>query len=303
MIEKNKIEEIFFLTKEGGMFLLHIPYVEKYDDPALTSAFISAIGSFADMGVGKLETISRKRTDLLVLEGERVVLAAIVSKGIDLSYFRLEAKDLLDEFEETYKWQIREPDGLLNGYYKFALNVYMRFPIYDIQNNVVLERTNVPIENIPYNGVIRDGLTKLLEAVNGIRNIEEIHKASWHLIEPKKVTVLLGVGYHYGCFKLKQDFMAKKALLFVDRDIYGRVYPDYVLNDMLKTMNDAFGEDQMNMLLPLCDGTKTIEEVSEELKVEREVILFVVKGLIKLGVLVLIVKTDTPKQTTLEWIL
>ena len=245
--------------------------------------------------------VGRAETDLIMFEGKYIVLAAIVAKGLDLSEFRPKAEKILEEFEVAYQWQLANHDGALNGYHKFVYDTYLKIPIYEIDGSVVFEQTETKLDKSTLQGLSYDDLKRLLEAVNGVRTTKDILNTTWDMMRTEVVITLLGLGYYLGILRIKENVVKNYTLLFADHDMFGLPYPAYVVNKLVAVMYKAFGEDQMNSLLPLCDGTKTIDDISAELHVEKEILAFVVKELVRLGGLVLVQKIETEGGSIMEW--
>lgn len=302
-MNKSKINEIFFLTREGGILLLHVPYVKKYEEPAMTSAFISAIDTFAKMGSGQLKKVGHTYTDLLLFKGKQSVLAAIVNRGIDLTVFREQARDLLERFENEYEWTIVNHDGLLNGYYKFIYEILATFPYYEFNDSLVLEKTERSLEEFSMPGRVGEYMKILQESVNGIRTVGDICNVTGRLIPKEDILTTLGIGIHKGFFKPIVDIFLERAPKFVAQDIYGKSYPEYLIDELLGGLVKAFGKTQINLLLPQCDGMKSLKEIAENIHVDIEVLSLVVRKLISTGTVVLVPKIEKFDNKELEWIL
>ena len=302
-MKKTKIHEIFFLTKEGGMLLLHVPYVDKYEEPALTAAFISAIDTFAKMGNGQLKKVGLTYTDLLLFKGKQSVLAAKVGRGIDLEVFREQAGDLLNQFESEYEWTMNNYDGLLNGFYKFRYDILVMFPYYKLGDSLVLEKTESFLEGVSISGRIGEYMKILQEAVNGIRTVSDICNVTSRLMPKKDILATLGIGLYQGFFKPVVDIFAERAPKFITQDIYGKPYPEYLIDELLDGLIEAFGKEQMNLLLPWCDGTKKIGKIAEDIHVGVEVLSLVIRKLIDTGTIVLVPISKKLNNEELEWIL
>ena len=300
-MNKSKIREILFLTKEGGVLLLHVPYIERYEDPALTAAFISAVDTFARMGSGQLKKVGLTYTDLLLFKGKQAVLAAIVGRGVDLEVFREQAGDLLDRFESEYEWTMSSHDGLLNGFYKFRYEVLVMFPYYELSDSLVLGKTESFLEGLSMSGRVGEYMKVLQEAVNGIRTVGDICKVTGRLMPKRDILTTLGIGIHEGFFKPIVDIFAERAPKFVTQDICGKSYPEYLIDELLGGLIKAFGKAQMNLLLPQCDGTKKIGEIAEDIHVDVEVLSLVMRKLIATGTIVLVPIIEGVNNEELEW--
>jgi hypothetical protein len=302
-MNKSKIHEIFFLRKDGGILLLHVPYIEKYEDPAMTAAFISAIDTFAKMGNGQLKKVGHTYTDLLLFKGKHSVLAAIVGRGMDLSIFRKQASDLLERFENEYEYAIINHNGLLNGYYKFIYETLVVFPYYELSDSLVLRKTERALEEFSMSGHVGGYMKILQEAVNSIRTTGNIYNITGRLMPKKDILTTLGIGIHEGFFKPVIDIFAERAPKFVIQDVYGKLYPEYLTDELLSGLVKAFGKAQMNLLLPQCDGVKSLREIADDIHVDVEVLSLVMRKLISTGTIVLVPIIKKSNNEELEWIL
>ncbi len=270
--DETVVRYLSLVRKEGGEPIIGIPYREMSVDPDLVASFVLAVIIFENR---QLKTFTKEGYVVVIEEGDYVVGLLIIDKVEDDEPYRQSVRDIIDEFESRYEVQLNSWKGDIRPFREFALNILGVYPYrrveWDLIPRLVPRSDAAPDHraNIPWSvGETDEKLSTIVGFINGKRTIAEIMEASGYTDVDTMALISMLDRYNWLSFSMKLD---DTTVLVKKMDP-----PMYLMG--------VYG-DQLSQLVSLCDGTRTLLEICEELPYNMEAVKTVAKNLVDAGVL------------------
>ncbi|MHA1770198.1 MAG: hypothetical protein ACTSYL_04740 [Candidatus Thorarchaeota archaeon] len=270
-LDPEKVRYISLVRKEGGEPLLGIPYREMSVDPDLVASFVLAIIIFENRD---LRTFSKEGYIVIIEEGAHTVGLLITDKIDDDRTYREALKLIINTFESRYQSQLKSWMGDIRPFREFALFIMSVFPYREINPDfvpsLIKESDATPDHRakIPWAvGETDEKLQLVVGFINGKRTVREI-------IEAAELNHMEGIAlfslldkYKWVSFKrsIRENTILKKV------------------TEPPSLLIGAYGE-QIIDIVELCDGTRTLAEIAEEVNVTPDVITTITRRLLDMGV-------------------
>ncbi|MBD3407699.1 MAG: hypothetical protein GF411_16395 [Candidatus Lokiarchaeota archaeon] len=271
-LDDEKVRYISIVRKEGGEPIIGIPYREMSVDPDLVASFVLAIIIFENR---QLKTFTKEGYVVIIEEGEQVVSLLIIDRVEDDSAYRTTLAKMTERFESEYESLLDAWKGDIRPFREFALGILESFPYRILDESLVpklVSKSDAAPDHrseIPWSvGKTHEKIHKILNFINGKRSIEEIVSTSG--MPKSEVMAIFSLLDRYNWVTLSPKITPSVCLQKVTKP------PDFLIA--------VYGE-QISNLVELCDGTRTLGEVSDMLPYSIEVVTVVSKTLIDYGVL------------------
>ncbi len=271
-IDEEKVRYISLVRREGGEPILGIPYREMRVDPDLVASFVLAVVIFENR---QLKTFQKEGYVVVIEEGNHVVGLLIVDLVDDDTPYRDTLKEVIAEFERRYSKQLERWDGDIRPFREFALDILGFFPYQRFDSSlvprVIHKSEAVPDrqQRIPWSvGETDEKLQMILSYVNGKRSILEIEDASG--LSEDEIMAIFSMLIKYNWISLSRPLEADTVLR--------------KLSDPPQFLLGVYGEELVQ-LVELCDGSRSLIQVVEEVPYSLEVVRTVARNLIEAGVL------------------
>ena len=273
-VKKNNevVRYLSLVRKEGGEPVIGIPYREMSVDPDLVASFVLAVIIFENR---QLKTFTKEGYVVVIEEGEHVVGLLIIDRVEDDTPYRNDLKRIISSFEEKYEVNLNNWKGDIRPFREFALDILGVYPYRDIDVTLIPRlmpesQANPDIRmDIPWSvGETDKKIQTILGFINGKRTILEIMDASLFSEPDTKAIMSVLDRYKWVTFtkKLRDESILVKKM----------EPPKYLLG--------VYGE-QLTELVTLCDGTRTLSEICEQLPYNMEAVKTVAKNLVDAGIL------------------
>ena len=273
-VKKNNevVRYLSLVRKEGGEPVIGIPYREMSVDPDLVASFVLAVIIFENR---QLKTFTKEGYVVVIEEGEHVVGLLIIDRVEDDTPYRNDLKQIISSFEEKYEVNLNNWKGDIRPFREFALEILGVYPYRDIDVTLIPRlvpesQANPDVRmDIPWSvGETDEKIQTILGFINGKRTILEIMDASLFSAPDTKAIMSVLDRYKWVTFtkKLKDDSILVKKM------------------DPPKYLLGVYGE-QLTELVTLCDGTRTLAEICEQLPYNMEAVKTVAKNLVDAGIL------------------
>ncbi len=249
-----------------------IPYREMSVDPDLVASFVLAVIIFENR---QLRTFVKEGYRVIIEEGEYIVGLLIVDKIDEERPYRAALRRIIDTFEDRYRPQLQNWSGDIRPFREFALFIFSVFPYRDMDLNLVpiaLDRSEATPDHrtkIPWAVGESDKKIELVkEFINGKRTIADIVEASG--LDEAEVIAIVSMLEQYHWITLTRPVLDDSRL---------------VKQMEVPTLLTGVYGDAILKLVDLCDGTRTLAEISRELEVGIDVVKTLARNLINAGVL------------------
>ncbi len=283
MTGRLQIQE-FMVIKAGGIPIYHYSVGNRRKLDELLSGFLSAITSFAsEFGERYVQSLSFEGSEIMYEQGEDGILfIVLVDSTAPRKVLRMVLRELSRKFQLQYSKEIRLEISLSDAFDGFTQEVERAFSYYEnilrVTSNLSpfivpkIKRRTLDIA-IQSNSLLDDfhrdfgtAGTRILEAIDGKRPVIRLSsELGLELEETNEIIeylVIWGVVSIYRlCPKLQENDSRFDAYL----DIIGLPTKDYQL---------------LNRAKALCNGRRSIVEISERLNVTNETLYDL---LLKLG--------------------
>lgn len=259
---------------EGGVPIFHYSVDETRKLDELLSGFLSAITSFAsEFGERSVQSLSFEGSEIMYEHGEsKVISILLVDSEAPKKVLRTVLKDLNRKFQIKYQKEIKYDVPIEDAYTDFSSDVERALVYYEGILLITGSLSSYVIPSIKEQAlqiaITRGGLlddfhrdfggtgTKVLDAIDGRKPIMEISQELGiemdEAYEAVEYLVIWGVlSISRMCPKMEESDSRFDAYL----DLIGLPSKDYQL---------------LRRAIPLCNGTRSIPEVSEKLGVTSE---------------------------------
>ncbi len=266
------VRYLSLVRKEGGEPIIGIPYREMSVDPDLVASFVLAVIIFENR---QLKTFTKEGYVVVIEEGDYVVGLLIIDRVDDDTPYRTALKGMIEVFEERYETPLNNWRGDIRPFREYALEILGVFPYTEIDMTLIPRRIQKSDANpdlcidIPWSvGETDVKIQTILGFINGKRTILDIMDAS-DSTQPDTMAIMSMLDrYNWITFtkKLKDNTVLIKKM------------------DPPKYLVGVYGE-QLIQLVSLCDGTRTLQEICEQLPYNMEAVKTVAKNLVDAGIL------------------
>lgn len=270
--ESEKVRYISLVRKAGGEPILGIPYRSMSVDPDLVASFVLAIIIFENRD---LKTFTKEGYVVVIEEGKHVVGLLIVDKVEDDEPYRRNLKRIIAEFEEKYNDLLNNWKGDIRPFREYALDILSIYPYSDIDFELVprlLKRSKATPDQkvkIPWSvGKTDEKVQEILGFINGKRSILEIMEASKY--DQNEIGAIFSMLYRYKWISLSRKLESDSKIVKV--------------SDPPRFLIGVYG-NQLEHIVELCDGTRSLSDICDELPYSMEVVKTLAKNLIDAGVL------------------
>ncbi len=272
MVGNLKVQE-FMVIKSGGVPVFHFSFGESQRLDELLSGFLTAITSFAtEFGERSVRSLSFKESEILYEQAGDVIFIFLVDNQAPEKVLRIVLRELSSRFLKQFEVELTLDVPYDSMFAPFERDVKEVFNYYEnvlrmiakLSDHVVPEVNQEALEElskeVPFTDEFhRDFGTegaRVLDAINGKRTLEQIamdmNLEDTFVREVIEYLTIWGVLRIYQlCPKLVSDDSRFDAFL----DIIGLPNKDYQL---------------LKRARPLCNGTRSILEISERLDVPAE---------------------------------
>lgn len=285
--KKAVVRYLSLVRKEGGEPIVGIPYREMSVDPDLVASFVLAVIIFENR---QLKSFVKEGYSVVIEEGEHVVGLLIVDRIEDDTPFRTSLLKIIDQFEGKYAAQMHAWKGDIRPFREFALNILAVFPFrtfsYDFVPRITKKSDANPDNQaeIPWSvGQTNEKLQTVLGYINGKRSITEILDQSD--LDDAEIIAILSLLDRYKWIALTR-----------------RLANDSILVKIMEPpmfLKGVYGE-QLEQLVNLCDGTRTLDEMIKALPFNEEATKTVARNLIDGGVLGFLQSKRDPSPPRME---
>ncbi|MHA1903118.1 MAG: hypothetical protein ACXADL_06805 [Candidatus Thorarchaeota archaeon] len=270
--DEAKVRYLSLVRREGGEPILGIPYREMSVDPDLVASFVLAVIIFENR---QLKTFVKEGYVVVIEEGKFVVGLLIIDRVEDDEPYRNTLRKIIDEFESTYEVQMQSWKGDIRPFREFAIYILGVYPYrrldWDLVPTLVTKSEAAPDlqAQIPWSvGETDVKIQTIVGFINGKRTMFEIMDAAGYSEEEN--VAIFSMLERYKWISLSRRLSSESILI-------KKLEPP-------KFLQGVYG-DQLSEILELCDGSRTLDDVCENLPYNMEVVKTVVKNLIDSGVL------------------
>ncbi len=271
-VDEEKIRYISLVRREGGEPILGIPYREMKVDPDLVASFVLAVVIYEEQ---QLRNFTKEGYIVLIEEGKHIIGILIIDKVESEEPYRESLKLIINAFEERYETKLNNWKGDIRPFREFALFILSVFPYnrvnLDLVPSIVAKSEATPDykQEIPWSvETTYEKIELILGFINGKRTVREIIEASG--LPEEEVVAIFSMLDRYKWIIFSRPLTDNTVLIKV--------------MDPPKSYFVAYG-DQLNQILDLFDGTRTLKEVCDLLPTGVEVVRTIAKTLITLNVL------------------
>ncbi len=266
------VRYLSLVRKEGGEPIVGIPYREMSVDPDLVASFVLAVIIFENR---QLKTFTKEGYVVVIEEGDYVVGLLIIDRVEDDTPFRNALKNIITLFEEKYEIALNNWKGDIRPFREFALDILGVYPYKEIDWELIprlLPSSDAAPDQrveIPWSvGETDEKIHTIIGFINGKRTILEIMDASAFTESDTMAIMSMLDRYNWIAFtrKLREDTILVKKI----------EPPKYLVG--------VYGE-QLTQLVSLCDGTRTLQQICEQLPYNIEAVKTVAKNLVDAGIL------------------
>ncbi len=271
-LNEEIVRYVSLVRKDGGEPVLGITFREMSVDPDLVASFVLAIVIFENQ---QLRTFIKEGYVVVIEEGNHVVGLLIIDKVEDDEPYREALKRIIKDFETKYELQLTLWRGDIRPFREFGIDVLGVFPYRRFDWQLVpklIKKSDATPDNqatIPWSvGETDKKIQVVVGYINGKRTIREIVESSGY--SEAESAAIFSMLDRYKWITLSRR--ANKDTVLVK------------LTDTPKRLIGVYG-DQLDDFAELCDGTRTLEQVSELVPFDIEVLMTIAKNLINAGVL------------------
>ncbi len=271
-LNEEIVRYVSLVRKDGGEPVLGITFREMSVDPDLVASFVLAIVIFENQ---QLRTFIKEGYVVVIEEGNHVVGLLIIDKVEDDEPYREALKRIIKDFETKYELQLTLWRGDIRPFREFGIDVLGVFPYRRFDWQLVpklIKKSDATPDNqatIPWSvGETDKKIQVVVGYINGKRTIREIVESSGY--SEAESAAIFSMLDRYKWITLSRR--ANKDTVLVK------------LTDTPKRLIGVYG-DQLDDFAELCDGTRTLEQVSELVPFDIEVLMTLAKNLINAGVL------------------
>ena len=269
---EEKVRYISLVRKAGGEPILGIPYREMSVDPDLVASFVLAVIIFEKR---KLRNFVKEGYVVVIEEGEHVVGLLIVDRVEDEEPYRERLTGIIQKFEEDYQIILEHWKGDIRPFREFALHILGVFPYRRLDGTLVprlvTKSDAAPdhMSSIPWSvGETDKKIQTILGFINGKRTILEIIDATG--FSDAETMAIFSMLDRYQWITMTRPLSDDTILVKIMEP------PKFLLG--------VYGE-QLNTIVELFDGQRSLREVCGELQTNIEVVRTVAKNLIDAGVI------------------
>jgi hypothetical protein len=267
-----KVHEFMVLTA-GGIPLFHYSPDGTRKLDTLLSGFLSAISSFAtEFGERSIQSLSFEGSEILYETEEDVLFIFLVGSGAQKHVLRAVLRDLSHKFLTRYQDETKADVPLEDSFMGFAEEVKRSFAFYEgvlavasSLSSFVVPKINQEAFNVAVNSMglldelhrdFGSGGSKIMEAIDGKASIHDVSQSSG--LEIEQITEVVEYLVIWGVvriFKMCPVIQTSSARFDIYLDMVGIPKRD---NQIL------------NRARPLCNGEKSLVEISERIGVTAE---------------------------------
>jgi hypothetical protein len=198
-----------------------------------------------------------------------------ILKDDDDEPYRKNLKKIIRDFEEKYDDLLRNWKGDIRPFREYALDILSIYPYSDLDFELVprlLKRSKATPDQkakIPWCvGRTDEKAQEILGFINGKRSILEIMEASKY--DQNEISAIFSMLYRYKWISLSRKLESDSKLVKVA--------------DPPRFLIGVYG-NQLEHIVGLCDGTRSLSDICQELPYSMEVVKTLAKNLIDAGVL------------------